>query len=76
MLQRRDYSSASPHQEVDMGDQQQLHELRQKAHNMGIEGSSKMTEDQLNNALKRVAKGEQPQMAKQEAKQMAKQSKR
>jgi hypothetical protein len=52
-----------------MGDREQLHELRQKAHNAGIEGNSKMTEDQLRDALKRVGKGEQPQMAKQEAKQ-------
>lgn len=52
-----------------MGDREQLHELRQKAHNAGIEGNSKMTEDQLREALKKVGKGEQPQMAKQEAKQ-------
>ncbi|WP_446210289.1 hypothetical protein [Micromonospora sp. IBSANI012] len=51
-----------------MGDRDRLHELRQQAHNAGIEGNSKMTEEQLREALRRVAKGEQPQMAKHEAK--------
>lgn len=51
-----------------MGDQEQLQELRQKAHDMGIEGNSKMTADQIRDAMKRISKGEQPQMAKQEAK--------
>ena len=51
-----------------MGVREQLHELRQKAHDAGIEGNSKMTEDQLRDALKRVGKGAQPQMAKQGAK--------
>ncbi|MEU5789616.1 hypothetical protein ABZ754_18020 [Micromonospora purpureochromogenes] len=51
-----------------MGDREQLHELRQQAHNAGIEGNSKMTEQQLREALRRVGKGERPQMAKQEAK--------
>jgi hypothetical protein len=45
-----------------------LHEMRQKAHEMGIEGSSKMDMDQLREALKRVGKGSDPMMAKQEAK--------
>ena len=51
-----------------MGDREQLHELRQKAHNAGIHGNSKMTEDQLREALKKVGKGGQSQMAKPEAK--------
>ncbi|MEE6263074.1 hypothetical protein [Plantactinospora sonchi] len=51
-----------------MGDREQLHELRQQAHNSGIEGNSKMTEEQLREALRKVGKGEQPQMAKQKAK--------
>ena len=51
-----------------MGDREQLHELRQKAHDAGIQGNSKMTEDQLREALRRVGKGEQPQTAKQQAK--------
>jgi len=51
-----------------MSDREQLHELRQKAHDAGIQGNSKMTEDQLREALRRVGKGEQPQMAKQQAK--------
>ncbi|WP_431977203.1 hypothetical protein [Micromonospora haikouensis] len=51
-----------------MADREQLHDLRQKAHDAGIEGNSKMTEDQLREALRRVGKGEQPQMAKREAK--------
>ncbi|MFF3854383.1 hypothetical protein [Micromonospora sp. NPDC002575] len=50
-----------------MADREQLHDLRQKAHDAGIEGNSKMTEDQLREALRRVGKGEQPQMAKREA---------
>lgn len=59
-----------------MGDREQLHEMRQKAHDAGIEGNSKMTEDQLREALKRVGKGEQAQMAKQEAKTAKPQNKR
>ncbi|GGR93093.1 hypothetical protein GCM10010169_41860 [Micromonospora fulviviridis] len=51
-----------------MGDRDRLHELRQQAHSAGIEGNSKMTEEQLRDALRRVGKGEQPQMAKQHAK--------
>ncbi|NJP35439.1 hypothetical protein [Micromonospora thermarum] len=51
-----------------MGNREQLHELRQKAHNAGIEGNSKMTEDQLRDALRRVDRGVEPQMAKQQAK--------
>lgn len=50
-----------------MGDREQLHELRQQAHKAGIEGNSKMTEDQLRDALRRVGKGEQPQMAKHQS---------
>ncbi|MFG2053233.1 hypothetical protein ACGFI9_04295 [Micromonospora sp. NPDC048930] len=51
-----------------MGNREQLHDLRQKAHNAGIEGNSKMTEEQLRDALQRVGKGERPEMAKQQAK--------
>ncbi|MFU8871670.1 hypothetical protein [Micromonospora sp. SL4-19] len=51
-----------------MADRERLHDLRQQAHNAGIEGNSKMTEGQLQEALKRVSKGEQPQMAKRAAK--------
>ncbi|WP_428965838.1 hypothetical protein [Micromonospora fluostatini] len=50
-----------------MGNRDSLHDLRQQAHDAGIEGNSKMTEDQLREALRRVGKGEQPQMAKQNA---------
>lgn len=56
------------HGEVDMGDREQLHELRQQAHDAGIEGNSKMTEEQLREALRKVGRGESPQMAKQQAK--------
>jgi hypothetical protein len=45
-----------------------LHQMRQHAHEMGIEGSSRMTEDQLRTAMKMVSKGSDPMMAKQEAK--------
>jgi hypothetical protein len=44
-----------------------LHEMRQQAHEMGIEGSSKMDIDQLRDALKKMNKGADPMMAKQEA---------
>jgi hypothetical protein len=42
--------------------------MRQQAHEMGIEGSSKMTEDQLRDAMKMVKKGSDPMMAKRSAK--------
>ncbi|MFI7426497.1 hypothetical protein ACIBPB_05880 [Micromonospora sp. NPDC049836] len=51
-----------------MGDRNRLHEMRQQAHDKGIEGNSKMTEEQLRDALRRVGKGERPEMAKQQAK--------
>ncbi|SCE72231.1 hypothetical protein GA0070607_0785 [Micromonospora coriariae] len=51
-----------------MADRDKLHDLRQQAHNAGIEGNSKMTEDQLRQALRKVGKGAEPQMAKREAK--------
>lgn len=51
-----------------MADREKLHEMRQKAHEKGIQGNSKMTDDQLRQAMKKVGKGKQPQAAKQEAK--------
>ncbi|MEU3453502.1 hypothetical protein ABZ671_07850 [Micromonospora sp. NPDC006766] len=51
-----------------MGNQERLHDLRKQAHNAGIEGNSKMTEGQLQQALKSAGKGESPQMAKRQAK--------
>ncbi|WP_158554030.1 hypothetical protein [Micromonospora deserti] len=51
-----------------MTGREQLHDLRQQAHNAGIEGNSKMTESQLRDALKKVGKGMEPQAAKREAK--------
>ncbi|MFG1955527.1 hypothetical protein [Micromonospora sp. NPDC048830] len=51
-----------------MADREQLHELRQRAHEAGIEGNSKMTEGQLRDALKRVGRGVDPQTAKQQSK--------
>jgi hypothetical protein len=51
-----------------MAAREQLHEMRQKAHDMGIPGNSKMTVDQLREALKKVGKGAEPQQAKQQAK--------
>nr|WP_161556655.1 hypothetical protein [Micromonospora acroterricola] len=50
-----------------MGDRERLHDMRQKAHDAGIEGNSKMTEDQLRDALRRVGKGTEPEMAKRDA---------
>ena len=49
-------------------EREQLHELRERGHEAGIEGSSKMTEAQLREALAKVNKGESPQEAKDEAK--------
>lgn len=51
-----------------MADRDQLHQLRQQAHNAGIQGNSKMTEGQLREALKKTSRGGQPQQAKREAK--------
>ena len=51
-----------------MADRETLHELRQKGHEAGIEGSSKMDENQLREALAKVGKGENPDQAKREAK--------
>ncbi|MGN9777538.1 hypothetical protein ACTMS0_17495 [Micromonospora sp. H33] len=51
-----------------MADRERLHDLRQRAHDAGIQGNSKMTEDQLREALRKVGKGAEPQMAKREAK--------
>ncbi len=44
-----------------------LHDIRRQAHQMGIEGSSKMTKGQLNSAMKMVNKGTDPITAKQQA---------
>jgi hypothetical protein len=44
-----------------------LQDMRRQAHQMGIEGSSKMSMEQLNTAMKMVNKGTDPMMAKQEA---------
>lgn len=52
-----------------MGNREQLHDLRRQAHDAGIEGNSKMTEDELRQALKKVGKGTDPMAAKQTAKQ-------
>jgi hypothetical protein len=45
-----------------------LHDMRRQAHEMGIEGSSKMSMQQLNSAMKMVNKGTDPMTAKLEAK--------
>ena len=51
-----------------MTNREKLHDLRQQAHNKGIEGNSKMTEGELRKALNKVSKGMEPQAAKQQAK--------
>ncbi|SCF29565.1 hypothetical protein GA0070618_4946 [Micromonospora echinospora] len=51
-----------------MADREQIHDLRRQAHQAGIEGNSKMTEHQLRDALRKVGRGAEPQMAKREAK--------
>jgi cation transport regulator ChaC len=50
----------------------ELHDMRQQAHQMGIEGNSKMSTQQLNNAMKMTNKGADPMMAKQQAKSKTK----
>ncbi|MFI6230940.1 hypothetical protein ACIBCR_26935 [Micromonospora echinospora] len=50
-----------------MADREQIHDLRRQAHQAGIEGNSKMTENQLREALRKVGRGAEPQMAKREA---------
>jgi hypothetical protein len=50
-----------------MADREQLHDLRRRAHEVGIAGNSKMNERQLREALKKVEKGVDPMTAKREA---------
>ncbi|MEV5412264.1 hypothetical protein AB0K60_25945 [Thermopolyspora sp. NPDC052614] len=45
-----------------------LHDLRRKAHEAGIEGNSKMTAEQLRSALRDVERGKDPAEAKEKAK--------
>ncbi|MFY1636788.1 hypothetical protein ACN27F_26515 [Solwaraspora sp. WMMB335] len=52
-----------------MGNRDQLHDLRRQAHEAGIEGSSKMSDAELREALKKIGKGADPRSAKQTAKQ-------
>jgi hypothetical protein len=47
---------------------EKLHELRQRAHEAGIEGNSKMDEQELREALQQVSQGDSPEEAKREAK--------
>ena len=47
---------------------EELYTLRRKGHEAGIPGSSKMTAEQLQKALQKVSKGQDPLKAKQEAK--------
>lgn len=49
-------------------DRDELHQMRQRAHEAGIQGSSKMDEKQLREALRKVGKGSEPMVAKREAK--------
>ncbi|MBE3010818.1 hypothetical protein IL992_16675 [Microbispora sp. NEAU-D428] len=51
-----------------MSEDQELHDLRRQGHEAGIEGNSKMTAEQLREALAKVGKGEDMQSAKAEAK--------
>jgi len=50
-----------------MANRENLHDLRQRAHDMGIQGSSKMSQEQLQKAMRKVEKGTEPMMAKREA---------
>ena len=47
-----------------MANREELHDLRQRAHEAGIEGNSKMTAEQLREAMKKVSKGTDPMKAK------------
>ena len=49
-----------------------LRDMRHLAHQMGIDGSSKMSKSQVNSAIKMVNKGTDPMKAKQQAKNRAK----
>jgi hypothetical protein len=51
-----------------MAGRDELHDMRQRAHEAGIQGSSKMSEEELRQALKKVDKGVEPVMAKRESK--------
>lgn len=44
---------------------EELHDLRQQAHEAGIEGNSTMDEEQLRTALKAKDRGASPEEAKQ-----------
>ena len=59
-------SRLSTREELDMADET-LQELRRRAHEAGIRGNSKMDEQQLREALKKVEKGANPIEAKREA---------
>ncbi|MFC0864320.1 hypothetical protein ACFHYQ_18665 [Sphaerimonospora cavernae] len=52
-----------------MVEDKELHDLRRRAHEAGIEGNSKMTAEELRKALGEVEKGKDPQEAKAHAKQ-------
>ncbi|MDQ7908492.1 hypothetical protein RB614_28580 [Phytohabitans sp. ZYX-F-186] len=51
-----------------MGGREQLHDMRQRAHEAGIPGSSRMNDKELQAALRKVDKGAEPMTAKREAK--------
>lgn len=53
-----------------MANREEIHDLRQRAHDAGIEGNSRMNEQQLKDALKKVSKGADPMNAKRQAKGM------
>jgi hypothetical protein len=54
-------------QEVQDVGEDTLRELRQRAHDAGIRGNSKMDEQQLREALARVEQGQDPIEAKRDA---------
>ncbi|MEU6412253.1 hypothetical protein [Microbispora sp. NPDC046933] len=51
-----------------MSEDRELHDLRRQGHEAGNEGSSKMTAEQLREALAKVGKDEDTQTAKAESK--------
>ncbi len=52
-----------------MTDGQHLHDVRREAHELGVEGSSKLDEGGLRAAIEAAREGKSPEAAKQAGKQ-------
>jgi hypothetical protein len=51
----------------DMSEDERKHDVRQQAHEAGIEGASKLSTQDAQEALSKVQQGEDPQQAKEES---------